>query len=152
MMQSTENGACAHFANDFGHSGHRRVPFERLMCSVGVVVLDVLHERPKQVPPPERDDVIRALPAKSADDSLGKSVLPGTPGCGAYLVNAQRLHDPIELPAVDPVTIPMQQAGRFKRERLQELPRGPGGRRMLGDVYVQDLPASMRQNDKHIAP
>ena len=44
-----------------------------------VVVADVVAEQPAQMLLAPRDDVVRALPAKGADDPLRVRVLPGTP-------------------------------------------------------------------------
>ena len=49
----------------------------------------------------------------------------------------------------DRVTITQQPAGRrVIRKRVNDLLRGPGRRRMLGDVEVHDPPAVMEKDDK----
>src|SRR5258705_9463547 len=51
--------------------------------------------------------------------------------------------------AVDRVAVAQQPAGRrVIRKRLNNLLRGPGGRRMLRDVEVHDPPAVMEQDDE----
>jgi hypothetical protein len=52
--------------------------------------------------------------------------------------------------AVDGVAITQQPAGRrVIWKRLNDLLRGPGGRRVLRDVEMNDAPTVMEQDDKN---
>jgi hypothetical protein len=51
--------------------------------------------------------------------------------------------------SVDRVAIAQQPSGRrVIRKRLNDLLRGPGGRRMLHDIEVNDPPAVMEKDDE----
>ena len=77
----------------------------------------------------ENHEVIQALPADGADHPLHERVLPGCAWGGEDLADPHALDVPHELLAVDTVTI-TKQVGRSRiiRERLDELPGGPGCR------------------------
>src|SRR6516164_6827845 len=81
--------------------------------------------------------------------SKHERVLPGCAWGGEDLADPHALDVPHELLAVDTVTI-TQQVGRSRiiRERLDELPGGPGHRGMVGDVEVDELAAVVAKDDE----
>jgi hypothetical protein len=79
--------------------------------------------------------------------------LPGRAWGDQDLANPPALDSPPELLAVDTVTI-TKQVGRSRiiRERLDELPGGPGCRGMLGDVEVDEFTAVVAKDDEGEQP
>ena len=95
----------------------------------------------------EDEEMIQALPADGADHPLHERVLPGCAWGGEDLADPHALDVPHELLAVDTVTI-TEQVSRsgIIRERLDELPGGPGCRVMVGDVEVNEFTAVMAKD------
>src|SRR6516164_2361038 len=105
-----------------------------------IVIGNVGAQEPAEVAFVEHEDVVEALAADGADRPLHEGVLPGCAWGGEDLADPHVLDVPHELLAVDTVTI-MKQVGRSRiiRERLDELPGGPGCRGMGGDVEVDEF-------------
>ena len=118
------------------------VVVERSVGPRGVVVAAVAAEEPAEMGLVEDEEMIQALPADGADHPLHERVLPGCAWGGEDLADPQALDVPHELLAVDTVTI-TEQVSRsgIIRERLDELPGGPGCRGMVGDVEVDEFTA-----------
>jgi hypothetical protein len=94
-------------------------------------------------------EVIQALAADRADHPLHEGILPGRPWGDEDFANPHGLDSPHELVAVDSVTITDQVGwSRIIRERLDKLPGGPRGRRMVGDVEVDEFTAIVAKDDE----
>ena len=79
MVKSTEHGPRAHFTDYLDLARHWGVPVQRQVGPGLVVVVDVLPQDAEEMPPSERDEMVRALPADRSDLALSESVLPRGP-------------------------------------------------------------------------
>jgi hypothetical protein len=95
------------------------------------------------------EDVVEALAADRADDTLREGVLPGCAWGGGDLADRHTFDSPPELIAGDTVSI-TEQVGRSRiiRERLDKLAGGPGCRGMVGDVEVDGQAAVVAKDDE----
>jgi hypothetical protein len=99
-----------------------------------------------------RQDVIHALPADAADDTLGERVLPGWLPRAHDLPEADCGEPPLDEVAVNIVSIPVEMARNrpIPREGLRELLRAPFRRGAAGDIDVQLAPAVVAQHDEAV--
>src|SRR5262245_31430618 len=120
------------------------------MRTRAVVVGTVATQKPAQMGFAENHKVVEALAADRADHPLHEWILPRRAGGGQNVADPQALDAPHELLAIDTVTI-TKQVGRSRivRERLEELPGGPGCRGMVGDVEVDEFTAVVAEDDEH---
>jgi hypothetical protein len=98
----------------------------------------------------QNNKVVQTLSANRADESLSIWILPGTlKGC-QHFRDAQRLNAQSNIIAVNTVPVADEKTGSLSiGESLDNLLRGPGGRRMLGYVEVQHLATAMFQYEEH---
>ena len=99
----------------------------------------------------ERDQVVQTLAANRTDDSFHEWVLPRAPGgCNDFL-DLHAGYPPARLLAVDLVAIPQEEARRrLLRKCFDDLLRGPGGARMLGDIEVKQASGSDLESNEYI--
>ena len=98
-----------------------------------------LFDDPPEVPLVDRDEVVETLAADGPDQPFAESV--GCRGSRRSLqdVDAEAVQFGIEARRKDPVAVVNQKAVRVVgNEKLAELPDGPVGGRMSGDVGVQN--------------
>jgi hypothetical protein len=74
----------------------RRVSVERHVRAVLVVVSSVRSNQSQQVALAEDDDMVEYLTPERTDEPLRVSVLPGRPGRGLELADAETIHTPID--------------------------------------------------------
>src|SRR5206468_6503599 len=85
------------------------------------------------------------------DEPLDVRRLPRALGRDEHFFNSQRTGSRTKFQPINPVSISEQRFGRRgKREGLAQLLGGPNGRRCLGDLEAQHLPAMVVQHDAHI--
>jgi hypothetical protein len=98
----------------------------------------------------EHDDVVEALAAHDPDYSLHIWRLPGTAWCSDNLLDIEGLHQVLKHQPINSIPIADEVAQGFLIvERLNQLPRGPGGGRMFRHVEVHDLAAMASENDEN---
>ena len=119
------------------------------MCSGPVVVVEVLGENAVKMPLVEHHNVIETLPPHGADQTFDVRILPGRPGSGEHLGDAESGYPMAEGEAVHSIAIPKQvPRGRFPGEGLHQLMSCPLSRRMLGHVEVEDLSPLVGQDEE----
>ena len=85
--------------------------------------------------------MVEQLSPESAGKTLSVPVLPGGPGRGLDLLDAEMVHTRIEPAAVDSVPIPDQVSDvGVEADGLHHLLSGPGLVRVSGDVHVEEPP------------
>jgi hypothetical protein len=77
MMKSAKDRPSNELAEPLDRPTARRILVQGQMCSAFVVVTGVGRKDPAQMCLAEYDDVIEALPADRADQSLRMPILPG---------------------------------------------------------------------------
>lgn len=86
--------------------GDRCIASEPLMWSLRMVVLlDEFLDESVEMPVVERNDVVQQLAAQSAEEAFDEWILPGTPVCSAYLIDATCVQKGGESAPKDPVVI-----------------------------------------------
>lgn len=83
----------------------RRVSVERHVRAVLVVVSSVRSNQSQQVTLAEDNYMVEHLTPERTDEPLRVSVLPGRPGRGLGLADAEMIHTRIERAAIDPIAI-----------------------------------------------
>jgi hypothetical protein len=128
----------------------RRVSVERHVRAVLVVVSSVRSNQSQQVALAQDDDMVEYLTPERTDEPLRVSFLPGRPGRGFELADAETTHTPIERGAVDPVAISYQSSDPgVEADGLDDLLRGPGLMGVARDVHVQEPPPFERKHEEY---
>ena len=114
-----------------------------------MVIVKVASENPSKVTLVENNDVMEALAADRADESLDVRRLPGRPVGNHHLLNIPVLDAFLEERTIDAVAITNQEAwGLFVRKCLHDLLTRPRGRGIFGDIEVDDMPPMMTENNE----
>ncbi len=111
---------------------------------VVVVVADVFGHEALEVTLVEDDDMIKQVSAAAADEALGYAILPGAAEACPLWLDAKALDGGDDLGTEIAPTVE-DQVLRVSviRERIAQLLRHPGARRVPGDAEVQDSPPVM---------
>ena len=127
-----------------------RVALQREMGPDAVVVGDVCHQNPPQVPLAEHDQVVEALPTNRADGALREMVLPGRLPAGDDLANPHPLHPPSEPVTIDRVPVTDEESWDWPIawECLDELLGRPFRGRAGSDIEVEDAPAIVGEDQE----
>jgi hypothetical protein len=129
-------------------SGRWRIFLQREMCARFVIVRKIAGQDSAQMLLAEYHHVVQAVAPDGSNQPLCIRVLPGTGRSRPDLADTHASDSLAERLTVDRIAIAQQPAGRrVIRKRLNDLLRGPGGRRMLRDVEVNDPPALMEKDD-----
>jgi hypothetical protein len=97
----------------------------------------------------DNDDVVQALASHRANEPLGERVLPGAVRGRDDFTDPHPLDALAKRVPVDAVaTAEKITRRRIVPERVDELPGGPGGGGMLGDVEVNEAPAVVGEHDE----
>src|SRR5215813_13896008 len=93
--------------------------------------------------------VVKTFAAYTADHSFRVWILPRTPGgCNDFL-DLHASYPPTELFTEYLISISQEEARRgFIRKRFDDLLRGPGGGRMLGNIEMHHTSAMMSEYDQ----
>jgi len=112
---------------------------QRAMRPAPIVVADEFSDDPPEVPLVDRDEIIEALPADRTDHSFAEGI-----GCRGSRrsfqdANAEAFQFVVNARRKDPVAVANQKSVRMvDGEKLAELPDGPIGGRVGGDVGVEN--------------
>ena len=121
------------------------------MCSILVVVADVLFHKTFQVPFVEHDHMVEQIPAAVADKAFCNPVLPRTTETGSLRLDAEDLHRVDDFLIEVCTAIEDQVAGsRVVREYLAQLLNEPGAGRMPRHIEVQNTPPVMSNDEEAI--
>src|ERR1039457_2603898 len=121
------------------------------MCSILVVVADVLFHKTFQVPFVEHDHMVEQIPAAVADKAFCNSVLPRTTETGSLRLDAEDLQRVDDFLIEVCTAIEDQVAGsRVVRECLAQLLNDPGAGRMPRHIEVQNTPPVMSNDEEAI--
>jgi len=116
---------------------------EREMRARAVVVADVAVQTATEVSLIQDDHMVEELAADGADHAFDQGILPWRTGRRENLGDAHAVHPSPKLAAVDAVAIAEEIARRrVIGERLDELLRGPGGGRGIGQDSMKWLAPS----------
>ena len=121
------------------------------VCSVVVVIADVLVHQAFQVRFVEHDDVVKQIPAAVANPALRNPVLPRTMRAGSLWLDAEVLHR-MDDPIIESwVVIEDQVTGtRIVRECFPQLVRDPSAAGMLRHVVVENPPPVVRYDKEAV--
>ena len=97
----------------------------------------------------DHDDVVQTFPANRANHPLGIRVLPWRARRNDGLPDIQRLGLMRKSFSVDVVAVTDEVPGRFQAARLEQLPRCPFCRWMLGDVEMHQPAPAVTQHHEH---
>ena len=107
-----------------------------------MIVRQVFRKKVSEMTLTSHDDVVEALPANRADKALDVGALPRCTRSREDFGDAESGDSSAELGAVHGVAISQQVAWRrVPRKRLDDLASRPCGRRMMGDVEMEDPPS-----------
>ena len=151
MVQAADFPECDHVTLiDAMHaSGRWRVFRQREMRARFVIVRKIAGQDSAQMLLAEYHHVVQAVAPDGANQPLCIRVLPGTGRRRQDLADTHASDSLAERLTVDRIAIAQQPAGRrVIRKRLNDLLRGPGGRRMRRDVEMNDPPAVMEKHDE----
>jgi hypothetical protein len=152
MMQATDFGTLHDPARPGELDGPdvRRVLVEREMSASLVIVPEVVGQDAAQVPFAEDENVVQTFAPDRTDEALGERILPWAVRCDDDFLDIHALHAAPKVLAVDLVTVAKEMARcGVVRESVDDLLSGPVGRRVLGDVEVDDPSAVMSEDDKN---
>ena len=117
---------------------------QRDMSSVLVIVGKIFAPKPAEMVFVQRDNVIRQLPANTADPAFRDTVLPRTPHACSDRVDATRIQKGDNSIAELSVSIKQDiTIGAGKRQSLAQLLDNPVAGWMLGAIKVQNASATM---------
>lgn len=149
MMQSSDFGDLHHRSafRRLLRSRLRRILTQGYMRPGTMVVGEVTFQNSAQLGFAENDHVIQTLAPDGADQSLDERILPRATRSSDHLLDPHSRHSPPKLLAINLVTISQQEAqSSLIRERLDDLLRSPGSRRVFGDIEVQYATPVVRQH------
>jgi hypothetical protein len=155
MMQPTKPGHRYNLTATYGVpyclTTGRRSLREREMCSVAVVVPNVLIHQSFQMTSIEDDHMIEQIAAAVANPALSNPVLPRTPEAGPFRLDTQSLDgtDDLFIKVSRPIENQIPRGG-IVGECFAQLLRNPRTVRMLGDVTMQNLPSVMCDDEETI--
>jgi hypothetical protein len=116
-----------------------------------MVIREIGFEDAPQVLIVEYDDMIEAVSANRADQSLGIRVLPRTTWCDGDFVNAHSADSTLEILAKDRIPVTDQIArGLIERKRLNQLLGCPLASVMRRDIEMDHKALLMREDDEAI--
>src|SRR5262245_33389571 len=114
-----------------------------------MMIFEITFQNAAQMIFTKHDQVIQTLATNRTDDSFHEWILPRTSGGCNDLLDLHASYPPAKLFAVDLVAIPQEEARcRLFRKCFDDLLRGPGGGRMLGDIEVRHTSAMMSKYDQ----
>ncbi len=114
-----------------------------------VVVTEVGAENPPQMALTENDDVIQAFSPDRSDDPFDVRILPRRMWGAQDFVDAHAVYALPEGIAVDPIAVAQQVARRgVPRKRFDNLLRRPRGRRVFGNVEMNNAATMVREHDE----
>src|ERR1017187_4095145 len=121
------------------------------MCSILVVVADVLFHKTFQVPFVEHDHMVEQIPATVADKAFCNPVLPRTMETGSLRLDAEDLHRVDDFLIEVCTAIEDQVAGsRVVRECLAQMLNDPGAGRMPRHIEAQNTPPVMSNDERRV--
>src|SRR5215813_5854640 len=116
------------------------------MGSRAMIISKVAFQYTAQMPFAQHNHMIETFTPDRPDQPLHIWALPRTMWRGNHFFNLHPFHSATKLFAIYLIAIPQEEArGALFRKRLNDLLRGPGGRRMFGHIEVNDTPAIVRQ-------
>ena len=128
-----------------------RILSKRKVAAAPMIIINVRSHLTAERSLIEDDDVVETLSANRADEALDIGCLPGRSERGENFGNHHAFGLGSKDISIDTVTIPEQVSRRFvPRKGLQELCCSPFGGRMFRHVKMDNAPAIMSQDKKHI--
>ena len=128
-----------------------RILSERKVTSRAVVIIKVRNHMAPERDLIQDDDMVEAFSADRADQPFDVRALPRRSESGENFADFQAFDQRPEGGAIDAVAVPEQEPRcHVPRKCLQDLGCGPLGGWMLGDVEMNDAPAIMSKNKKHV--
>jgi hypothetical protein len=114
-----------------------------------MVIGEIAGQDAAEMPLAEDEHMIQALSPDRADEPFHERFCHGLCGAVSTSLDAHAHHAMPKWLTVDAVTV-AEEIGRrgVVREGVHDLLGGPGGSRMLGDVEVDDQPASVSRDDQ----
>src|ERR1700691_4390935 len=121
------------------------------MCSIFMIVADVVRKQPLQMLLVDRDYVIKQVPATTLDPALGDAILPGTLVGRLNRIDPHRSYRDGNFQPVFCVSVKDQESGNgVEREGLSQLLHDPHARGMLGDIEMQNLPSIVADDEEAV--
>src|SRR5664280_1872834 len=126
----------------------RRLLVQPEVCSVVVIVGNVLREESLQMSLIQRDYVVEQV---AAGPTLGDPILPGTPNRGTDRCHVQRADRRWHFQAILRVMVEQEKSGRgIVGKSFSQLLHVPGASGMASDVEVQDAAAIMTDDEEAV--
>lgn len=121
------------------------------MGAVAVVVSDILAKQAPKMIRVEHDDMVEELAATTADPAFDDTVLPGAPIRSTGSFDRKGLDGGTNIATEYGIAIEDKILGRaIAGKRLAQLLDDPLGRRVFGDVYMDDVPSFVADDDEPI--
>lgn len=112
------------------------------MDAVAVVVSDTLAKYALKMILAEHDDMVEEFPGTTADPAFDDTILPGAPIRSAGRFDPEGLDGGTNIATDHGIAIEDKILGRgIVGKRLAQLLDDPLGRRVFGDVYMDDAPS-----------
>ena len=116
-----------------------------------MVVVDIIREKPLQMPFVQHDHMIEQLSSAAFDPSIRNSILPWASERGLLRLAAHGLHRSHNLKPEFLIPVEDQILVRWlERERLPQLLHDPTAGWVARDIAMQDPPAVVRKNEPAI--
>jgi len=134
-----------------GLTTRRSLLVQAEMGSVLVKVSNILAHQPFEMPSVEHDHVVEEIATAASDEALGDAVLPRALERSPDRFHAKRLcrFDDFGIEGCVAVVDQVFRS-RVERERLAQLLRNPGARRMPGDIEVENPSPVVSDNEEAI--
>lgn len=114
-----------------------------------MIIGNVSREHAPKVERAEHDHGLQALPSNAPDETFRIRILPRTPWGREDFLDVQARRTSAKDLAIDAIAVPQEIPGRRPPgDSLDQLPGGPPGGRMLGDIEEENASAIMREDDE----
>ena len=150
-MESTDHGQGDDLAplGRFNRPRLGSILVQRPVRAVLMMIDKVVREPPSQVLLVEHDHVVQTFAADGADQAFDERVLPGRAWHNELLFQSEGKSPPNKFQTVNAIAIAEQIAGwNGVGKCLGQLLCGPGRRRRIGNIEMQDFAPLMRQDQE----
>src|ERR1039457_3216572 len=133
----------------FNRTRLRTILVQRRVSEMVMIIAEVVREPPSQVVLVEHDHMVQTFAANGADQAFDERVLQGSAWRNKFLFQSEGKSPLHKFQTVNAIAIAQQIAGwNGVGKCLGQLLCGPGRRRRIGNIEMQDFAPLMRQDQE----